>query len=194
MNGHSGEFALELADLSFGVENVQKAVRNYTGLFWLTRRPHTGRGLRSTARAFPSVNSGAANRSLGEGVWRDLGLLDKAELGHTKPTASSLETWTTKEWSPARAFRSITTWIEGQPFETGQSGSAKYASAMERPARGRDPGRVPRRRTAPVKIHYACGIGHSKEPGTQGSNNGSKGSCSTAKKSKAPMKTPTRRG
>ncbi len=85
MDGHSNEFSLELADLSFGPENVQRAVRNYTGLFSLYPSAAYGPWLEIYGKGYPVRElAGSEIDPWVRAFGGTSALLDKAELGHTK--------------------------------------------------------------------------------------------------------------
>ena len=92
LDGHTNEFAAEMADLLFGSAAVQKAAGNYTGLFWLYPSANYGKWLKITGSGY----SGNELTSSEIGKWiASLGatpaLLQRALAGHAtldgfKPT------------------------------------------------------------------------------------------------------------
>jgi pimeloyl-ACP methyl ester carboxylesterase len=168
MNGYSNEFALESADKVFSPPAVQKAVRNYTGLFWLYPSTNYGPWLQIVGGGFSSQPVGGKD----VGPWvTSLGgnaaLLDRAEAGHEKLDGFKPE-GVDYQIVVGTGLATITSMKIGvTPFEPEQFVQAKYGSGDSTvPARSQTQGAYPSTSTSgPVKIHYACGVKHSDEPG-----------------------------
>jgi pimeloyl-ACP methyl ester carboxylesterase len=170
MNGLSGEFAAETPDhLLFDTKELQLAARNYTGLFWLYPSAAFGPWLQvSGAKGVPGSEGGGSQ----VGPWvtalgGNAALLDKAEAGH-----ASLDGFKPGEVDYQIVVGTglptiVKMTVAVNELEPEQWGSATYASGDSTvPARSQTQGAFPAHESGSVKIHYICGIGHSKEPGS----------------------------
>jgi pimeloyl-ACP methyl ester carboxylesterase len=165
MNGLTNEFSGENLDKLVNGEDLQNAVRNYTGLFWLYPSTAYGPWLQILGTGYPKTEMGGSQidrwiASLGATP----ALLDRAEQGH-----STLDGFKPGEVDyqiiVGTGLPTITSMtILVNEFEPEQWISASYASGDATvPARSQTQGAFPSG-SAPVKIHYICGVAHASEP------------------------------
>jgi pimeloyl-ACP methyl ester carboxylesterase len=169
LDGHTNEFAAELADGLFGSEAVQKAAGNYTGLFWLYPSDSFGKWLKITGKGFSGDELGSSEI----GKWiASLGatpaLLQRALAGHAaldgfKPNGVDYQIVV------GAGVPTITKMaIAVNEFEPEQWVSATYGSGDGTvPAISQTQGAFPGPEAGGgVPINYVCGVTHSREPAT----------------------------
>lgn len=167
LNGRSNEFATEPLDFVFGQENLQYAVRNYTGLFWLYPSAAYGPWLTVEGGGF----SGAAMGGAGIAPWvESLGgnklLLGAAEAGHSvldgfKPNGVDYQIVVGTGLPTITAMKFSLNEMEPEQLLSATYGSGDATVPAISQTQGAYPGL-----NSPVGIHYVCGIGHSAEPGS----------------------------
>jgi pimeloyl-ACP methyl ester carboxylesterase len=165
MNGLTNEFSGENLDKLVNGKDLQSAVGNYTGLFWLYPSTAYGPWLQILGAGYPIPEMGGSQidkwiASLGATP----ALLDRAEQGH-----STLDGFKPGEVDyqiiVGTGLPTITKMtILVNEFEPEQWVSASYASGDATvPAVSQTQGAFPNG-SAPVKIHYICGVAHAAEP------------------------------
>jgi pimeloyl-ACP methyl ester carboxylesterase len=170
LNGYANEFSLEKLDLLFGgPDNVQKAARNYTGLFWLYPSTAYGPWLKIDGPGYPSsFLGGNAIDPWVSSLGGNPSLLDSAAAGHT-----ALDGFQTNgvdyEAVIGVGLPTITKLtIAVNELEPEQLVTANYGSGDGTvPAVSQTQGDFPGNGTT-VPLHYVCGVEHAGEPGNAG--------------------------
>lgn len=165
MNGLTNEFAGENLDKLVNGEDLQNAVGNYTGLFWLYPSTAYGPWLQVLGTGYPIAEmTGSQIDRWITSLGATSALLDRAEQGH-----STLDGFKPGEVDyqiiVGTGLPTITKMtILVNEFEPEQWVSASYASGDATvPAVSQTQGAFPSG-SAPVKIHYICGVAHASEP------------------------------
>jgi pimeloyl-ACP methyl ester carboxylesterase len=167
LNGRSNEFATEPLDFVFGQENLQYAVRNYTGLFWLYPSAAYGPWLTVEGLGFPRGPMGG----IGVAPWvESLGgnrlALASAELGHGtldgfKPNGVDYQIVVGTGLPTITGMKFSLNEMEPEQLLSATYGSGDATVPAISQTQGAFPGL-----NSPVGIRYVCGVGHSDEPGT----------------------------
>ena len=167
LDGHTNEFATEKADRLFGSPEVQKAVGNYTGLYWLYPSSKFGPWLEIEGSGYPK--SDMSSSEIGKWV-ASLGgtpaVLQRALSGHDG-IASFNTNGVDYQIVVSAGLATITHMdIAVNDLQPEQWVVARYGSGDGTvPVRSETEGAFPGETGgAGVPINYVCGIRHAEEP------------------------------